>query len=266
MVFSLNCSLARFYRGIIQSSSDLLYPHVYCRPRSSRWLSCTSPRITGSSSISRWRVTRVPISSLVSPPLVSSLCPRCVLVVSSLCPREVFKVPSRVIATSPSFSHCPLFVKSRPVRNSSILTVSSSYHRCIAYWPSPCCQNIFRASSPCCQNNFRTSSLYGHRFITASSRPLNPLSDPCQSYLHAQLKRCQDITSQSLVYHGLLVNASCPRITQPLLRYLFSPPCHQYISNVSPERVGRIPNSLPLCSPAPCQRGYRLASMSPTPR
>ena len=184
MVFSLNCSLARFYRGIIQSSSDLLYPYVYCRPRSSRWLSCTSPRITGSSSISRWRVTRVPISSLVSPPLVSSLCPRCVLVVSSLCPREVFKVPSRVVATSPSFSHCPLFVKSRPVRNSSILTVSSSYHRCIAYW-----------SSPCCQNNFRTSSLYGHRFITASSRPL-----------HAQLKRCQDITSQSLVYHGLLVS------------------------------------------------------------
>ncbi len=195
----------------------------------------------------------------------------CVLKGSSLCPHCVLGRSSRyhhVLSQhhQASVIHCPLFVKSRPERNSSILTVSSSYHRCIAYWPSPCCQNIFRASSPCCQNNFRTSSLYGHRFITASSRPLNPLSDPCQSYLHAQLKRCQDITSQSLVYHGLLVNASCPRITQPLLRYLFSPPCHQYISNVSPERVGRIPNSLPLCSPAPCQRGYRLASMSPTPR
>ena len=184
----------------------------------------------------------------------------CVLKGSSLCPHCVLGRSSRyhhVLSQhhQASVIHCPLFVKSRPERNSSILTVSSSYHRCIAYW-----------SSPCCQNNFRTSSLYGHRFITASSRPLNPLSDPCQSYLHAQLKRCQDITSQSLVYHGLLVNASCPRITQPLLRYLFSPPCHQYISNVSPERVGRIPNSLPLCSPAPCQRGYRLASMSPTPR
>ena len=42
MVFSLNCSLSRFYRGIIQSSSDLLYPHVYYRLRRSRWLSYTS--------------------------------------------------------------------------------------------------------------------------------------------------------------------------------------------------------------------------------
>lgn len=165
----------------------------------------------------------MPISSLVSPPLVSSLCPRCVLVVSSLCPREVFKVPSRVIATSPSFSHCPLFVKSRPVRNSSILTVSSSYHRCIAYW-----------SSPCCQNNFRTSSLYGHRFITASSRPLNPLSDPCQSYLHAQLKRCQDITSQSLVYHGLLVSNHCYAISSLHHVTSTSPMSRQSVLGVSP--------------------------------
>ena len=113
MVFSLNCSLARFYRGIIQSSSDLLYPHVYCRPRSSRCLSCTSPRITGSSSISRWRVTRVPISSLVSPPphhrlvFVFSKGPRCVLTVSSgglqgtiTCYRNITKLQSFIVHSS----------------------------------------------------------------------------------------------------------------------------------------------------------------------
>ena len=89
----------------------------------------------------------------------------------------------------------------------------------------------------CCQNTVRTSPLYCCHFITASSRPVSTLSDPCHSHLHAQLKCCQDITSQSLVCHGFLVNASCPRITQPLLRYPFSPPCHQCVSNVSPVRL-----------------------------
>ena len=202
MVFSLNCSLARFYRGIIQSSSDLLYPHVYCRPRSSRWLSCTSPRITGSSSISRWRVTRVPISSLVSPPLVSSLCPRCVLVVSSLCPRCVLTVSSgglqgtitcyRNIAKLQSLSTLRQITSCTQFQYPHCILIVSSMYRVLVITVLP--------------EYFRTSSLYGHRFITASSRPLNPLSDPCQSYLHAQLKRCQDITSQSLVYHGLLVS------------------------------------------------------------
>ena len=163
----------------------------------------------------------------------------CVLKGSSLCPHCVLGRSSRyhhVLSQhhQASVIHCPLFVKSRPERNSSILTVSSSYHRCIAYWPSPCCQNIFRASSPCCQNNFRTSSLYGHRFITASSRPLNPLSDPCQSYLHAQLKRCQDITSQSLVYHGLLVSNHCYAISSLHHVTSTSPMSRQSVLGVSP--------------------------------
>ena len=135
MVFSLNCSLVRFYRGIIQSSSDLLYPHVYCRPRNSRWLSCTSPRITGSSSISRWRVTRVPISSLVSPPLVSSLCPRCVLVVSSLCP------------------HC-------------VLGRSSRYHHVLSQHRQA--SVIVHSSSNHVLNAIPVSSLYPHRIIDVS--------------------------------------------------------------------------------------------------
>lgn len=188
MVFSLNCSLTRFYRGIIQSSSDLLYPHFYCRPRSSRWLSCTSPRITGSSSISRWRVTRAPISSPVSPPLVSSLCSQRVLAVFSgglqgpiTCCRNIARLQSFIVHSS---SNHVLYA----------IPVSSLYRRCIT-----------NVSSKSCQNTARTSPLYCYRFITASSRPLSTLSDPCPSHLHAQLKGCQDIVNQSLVYRPFLV-------------------------------------------------------------
>ena len=151
----------------------------------------------------------------------------CVLVVSSLCPRRVFKVSPHVVATSPSISHSLSTLRqSRPECNSSFLTVSSMNHECaITVLPDH-------------RQNF---TLYCHRFIAASSRPPSTLVPESPPRAAEALPR----------HHQPVVRVSrIPRL-QPLLRYPFSPPCHQYVSNVSPERVGRIPNSLPLCSPAP---------------
>lgn len=169
----------------------------------------------------------------------------CVLVVSSLCPRRVFKVSPHVVATSPSFSHSLSTLRqSRPECNSSFLTVSSMNHECAITVLPDHRQNFTPVLSPL------------HRSIIQTTKHIaTPVSESPPRAAEALPRHHQPVVSVSRI----------PRL-QPLLRSPFSPPCHQYISNVSPERVGRIPNSLPLCSPTPCQRGYRLASMSPTPR
>ena len=225
MVFSLNCSLSRFYRGIIQSSSDLLYPHVYCRLRRSRWLSCTSPRITGSSSIPRWSLTRAPICDPTYLPPDSSLCPRCVLEGSSRS-HQVLSQHRRALVIP-----YPLFVNHAP----NALPVSSLYLRRITNVSSQSCQTIVRTSPLCC-----------HSFIAVSSRPPSTLPNRYQSCLQSQLKRCQDTAKQSLVCCRFLVNASRPRS----LRIIHS------MSVPLPNHCRRVPSTLSLLfavSPVPLQ-------------
>ena len=221
MVFSLNCSLPRFYRGICLLPSQALALVVV-----------HFTTITGSSSTSRWRVTRVPISSPVSPPLVSSLCSQRVLAVSSrdlqgpiTCCRNIAKLQSFIVHSS-----------SNHVLNA--IPVSSLFRRCITNVSSKSCQNTAKY--------FTTVLLPLHRSIIQTTKHIaKPVSEPPPISVEALSRPVvsissihrQRITASFFECHPLHIGAlpsHCHSVltTLSLLfavsspRYLFSSQCH----------------------------------------
>ena len=195
--------------------------------------------ITGSSSTSRWRVTRVPISSPVSPPLVSSLCSQRVLAVSSrdlqgpiTCCRNIAKLQSFIVHSS-----------SNHVLNA--IPVSSLFRRCITNVSSKSCQNTAKY--------FTTVLLPLHRSIIQTTKHIaKPVSEPPPISVEALSRPVvsissihrQRITASFFECHPLHIGAlpsHCHSVLTTLsllfavssARYLFSSQCpHHAISSL----------------------------------
>ena len=220
--------------------------------------------ITGSSSTSRWRVTRVPISSPVSPPLVSSLCSQRVLAVSSrdlqgpiTCCRNIAKLQSFIVHSS-----------SNHVLNA--IPVSSLFRRCITNVSSKSCQNTAKyftkpVSEPppisveaLSRPVVSISSIHRQR-ITASFFECHPLHiGALPSHCHSVLSTLSLLFAVSLVPLQYLVKAY-PQLTPPVFSSTIK--ARHRFASMSPTHRPSI-HSFPESCRKPCQSTAKALSGS----
>ena len=214
--------------------------------------------ITGSSSTSRWRVTRVPISSPVSPPLVSSLCSQRVLAVSSrdlqgpiTCCRNIAKLQSFIVHSS-----------SNHVLNA--IPVSSLFRRCITNVSSKSCQNTAKY--------FTTVLLPLHRSIIQTTKHIAKLvSEPPPISVEALSRPVVSISS----IHRQRITASFFEC-HPLHIGALPSHCHSVLTTLSllfavslvplQYLVKAYPQLTPPVFSSTIKARHRFASMSPTHR
>ena len=214
--------------------------------------------ITGSSSTSRWRVTRVPISSPVSPPLVSSLCSQRVLAVSSrdlqgpiTCCRNIAKLQSFIVHSS-----------SNHVLNA--IPVSSLFRRCITNVSSKSCQNTAKY--------FTTVLLPLHRSIIQTTKHIaKPVSEPPPISVEALSRPVVSISS----IHRQRITASFFEC-HPLHIGALPSHCHSVLTTLSllfavslvplQYLVKAYPQLTPPVFSSTIKARHRFASMSPTHR
>ena len=174
----------------------------------------------------------MPISSPVSPPLVSSLCPRCVLVVSSkglqgltTCCRNIAELQSFLVHSS---SITPRMQFQFPHR---IFDVSRMYHHSLAKTPPEfhhCTVTALSQHHPDHQAHCQTG-------VRAAPISVEGLSRHRQTVVSVSSIHRQRITASFLEDHPLHVGVlpnHCRRVLSTLsllavspARYLFSP-CH----------------------------------------